>query len=113
MQFYTVKQAADLHSNFLCQKILNKYLTTHDIDEHIRDIVKEYKKEVPCDVQTPRRSATAGEAHHITRWDVPDGHPPKRSAVNNRFLKKGSGEESPYFQACLFISAVEEPIPPE
>jgi 2-aminoadipate transaminase len=43
-QFNTVKQAADLHSNFFCQKILHKYLTTHDLDEHIRDIVRVYRK---------------------------------------------------------------------
>ena len=43
-QFNTVKQAADLHSNFFCQKILHAYLTTHDLDEHIRDIVRVYRK---------------------------------------------------------------------
>jgi 2-aminoadipate transaminase len=42
--FNTVKQAADLHSNFFCQKILHTYLTTHDLDEHIRDIVRVYGK---------------------------------------------------------------------
>jgi 2-aminoadipate transaminase len=43
-QFNTVKQAADLHSNFFCQKILHTYLTTHDLDEHIRAIVRVYRK---------------------------------------------------------------------
>ena len=43
-QFNTVKQAADLHSNFFCQKILHKYLTTHNLDEHIREIVRVYRK---------------------------------------------------------------------
>jgi 2-aminoadipate transaminase len=43
-QFNTVKQAADLHSNFFCQKILHKYLTTHDLDEHIMEIVRVYRK---------------------------------------------------------------------
>ena len=37
--FNTAKQAADLHSNFLCQQILHRYLTTHDLDAHIQKIV--------------------------------------------------------------------------
>ena len=43
-QFNVVKQAADLHSNFLCQKILHRYLTTHDLDANIRKIVTEYSR---------------------------------------------------------------------
>ncbi|AGB03809.1 aminotransferase-like domain-containing protein [Methanoregula formicica] len=41
-QFNVVKQAADLHSNFLCQKILYRYLATHDLDAHIRTVVAVY-----------------------------------------------------------------------
>ncbi|MCK9631097.1 MAG: PLP-dependent aminotransferase family protein [Methanoregula sp.] len=41
-KFNVVKQAADLHSNFLCQKILHRYLTTHDLDANIRKIVAAY-----------------------------------------------------------------------
>jgi 2-aminoadipate transaminase len=41
-KFNIVKQAADLHSNFLCQKILHRYLTTHNPDTNIRKIVAEY-----------------------------------------------------------------------
>jgi 2-aminoadipate transaminase len=43
-QFNVVKQAADLHSNFLSQKILHRYLTTHDLDVHIRKIVAVYAR---------------------------------------------------------------------
>jgi 2-aminoadipate transaminase len=51
-KFNIVKQAADLHSNFLCQKILHRYLTTHDLDENIRKIVAVYgrKCRLMCDL---------------------------------------------------------------
>jgi 2-aminoadipate transaminase len=42
--FNIVKQAADLHSNFFCQKILHTYLTTHNLDDHIRNVVSVYRK---------------------------------------------------------------------
>lgn len=42
-RFNAAKQAADLHSNFLCQKIMHRYLTSHNLDEHIRSIVKVYR----------------------------------------------------------------------
>jgi 2-aminoadipate transaminase len=41
-QFNIAKQAADLHSNFLCQKILHRYLTTSDLDAHVRRISAAY-----------------------------------------------------------------------
>jgi 2-aminoadipate transaminase len=51
-QFNVVKQAADLHSNFLSQKILHNYLTTSDIDAHIRKIVAVYARKcrLMCDL---------------------------------------------------------------
>jgi 2-aminoadipate transaminase len=42
--FNIVKQAADLHSNFFCQKILYRYLTTHNLDDHIKKVVSVYRK---------------------------------------------------------------------
>lgn len=42
--FNTAKQAADLHSNFLCQQILHRYLTTNDLDCHIRKIIAVYNR---------------------------------------------------------------------
>ena len=41
-KFNIVKQAADLHSNFICQKVMHRYLTTTDLNDHIREIVKVY-----------------------------------------------------------------------
>jgi len=41
-QFNCAKQAADLHSNFLCQKVLSRYLGTHDLDAHVRRISAAY-----------------------------------------------------------------------
>jgi 2-aminoadipate transaminase len=41
-RFNCAKQAADLHSNFLCQKILASYLETHDLDAHVRHIARAY-----------------------------------------------------------------------
>ncbi|MBN2733571.1 MAG: PLP-dependent aminotransferase family protein [Methanomicrobiaceae archaeon] len=43
-QFDCAKQAADLHSNFLCQKIMHRYLTSVDLDSHIRKITAAYSK---------------------------------------------------------------------
>lgn len=51
-QFNVVKQAADLHSNFLCQKILHRYLTTSDPDAHIKTIAAVYRRKcrMMCDL---------------------------------------------------------------
>lgn len=38
------KQAADLHSNYLSQRIVHQYLIDNDIDEHIIKIKAAYKK---------------------------------------------------------------------
>jgi 2-aminoadipate transaminase len=43
-QFNVAKQAADLHSNFFCQKILHRYLMTYDLDTQIRKVVSVYRK---------------------------------------------------------------------
>lgn len=43
-QFDSAKQAADLHSNYLCQKIMARYLQDNDLDEHIRKITSVYSK---------------------------------------------------------------------
>lgn len=37
------KQASDLHSNSFCQRMLHRFLVTHDIDEHIARIRTAYK----------------------------------------------------------------------
>lgn len=37
------KQASDLHSNYLCQRILDQYLMDNDIERHISKIRRAYK----------------------------------------------------------------------
>ncbi|MBN2591112.1 MAG: PLP-dependent aminotransferase family protein [Sedimentisphaerales bacterium] len=41
----TAKQASDLHSNSLCQKIVHQYLINNDVDKHIETIINVYKKQ--------------------------------------------------------------------
>ena len=50
--FNIAKQASDLHSNFLCQKILHRYLTTHDLDAHLRKVTSTYSRRcrLMCDL---------------------------------------------------------------
>jgi 2-aminoadipate transaminase len=39
------KQASDLHSNSLCQRIVHQYLISNDVDKHIEKIISAYKKQ--------------------------------------------------------------------
>lgn len=39
------KQASDLHSNYLSQRIIHRYLSDCDIDEHIQTIKEGYKRQ--------------------------------------------------------------------
>jgi 2-aminoadipate transaminase len=39
------KQASDLHSNSLCQRIVHRYLVDNDVDKHIATIIAAYKKQ--------------------------------------------------------------------
>ncbi len=76
--FNVVKQAADLHSNFLCQKILHRYLTTHDLDNHIRDITRVYgnKCQLMCDLlddHLPEISHTTPEGGMFLMATLPPG----------------------------------------
>lgn len=50
--FNTAKQAADLHSNFFCQKILHRYLITCDLDAHLRTVTAVYQRNcrLMCDL---------------------------------------------------------------
>ncbi|MGA2120877.1 MAG: PLP-dependent aminotransferase family protein [Methanoregula sp.] len=77
-KFNVVKQAADLHSNFLCQKILHRYLTTHDLDAHIRTIVAAYgqKCQLMCDLfddLMPRLTHTRPEGGMFLMATLPPG----------------------------------------
>ncbi|MDD2755703.1 MAG: PLP-dependent aminotransferase family protein [Methanothrix sp.] len=46
------KQASDLHSNYLCQRILHQYLKDNDIERHIAKIRRAYKDQRDFMVQT-------------------------------------------------------------
>jgi len=77
-QFNIVKQAADLHSNFFCQKILHRYLITHDLDEHIRKIVQVYSRKcrLMCDLlddQLPQLSHTTPQGGMFLMATLPQG----------------------------------------
>ncbi len=55
-QFNVAKQAADLHSNFLCQKILHRYLEESDLDTHVRRVATIYGENcrLMCDIMDDR-----------------------------------------------------------
>ena len=76
--FNVAKQAADLHSNFLCQKILHQYLTTHNLDDHIRHITRVYgrKYRLMCDLlddQLPQLSYTTPKGGMFLMATLPPG----------------------------------------
>ena len=76
--FNVAKQAADLHSNFLCQKILHRYLTTHNLDEHIRHITRVYGRKCRLmsdllDDQLPQLSHTSPEGGMFLMATLPPG----------------------------------------
>ena len=47
-QLVIAKQASDLHSNYLSQRIAYQYLEQQNIDDHIRNICRVYKSQ--CDL---------------------------------------------------------------
>ena len=44
----TAKQASDLHSNFLMQMIIHRYLTGYNVETHLKRIRKMYKIQRDC-----------------------------------------------------------------
>jgi 2-aminoadipate transaminase len=77
-QFNIAKQAADLHSNFFCQKILHRYLMTHDLDSHIRTVVSVYRRncQLMCDLlddHLPGLSHTHPEGGMFLMATLPSG----------------------------------------
>jgi 2-aminoadipate transaminase len=78
--FNTAKQAADLHSNFLCQQILARYLESHDLDAHIKKIVAVYGRQcrLMCDLfddLMPALSHTTPEGGMFLTAKLPAGMP--------------------------------------
>jgi 2-aminoadipate transaminase len=77
-QFNIVKRAADLHSNFFCQKILYRYLTTCNLDARLDIITAVYKKNcrMMCDLLDdllPELSHTHPEGGMFLMAELPDG----------------------------------------
>ena len=44
-QVVTAKQASDLHSNYLTQRIIHRFLMNNDIESHIRRIKESYRRQ--------------------------------------------------------------------
>jgi 2-aminoadipate transaminase len=55
-QAITAKQASDLHSNYLSQRIIARYLEEGHLDNHIRTIKRAYKEQCECMLSCIRRS---------------------------------------------------------
>jgi len=77
-KFNIAKQAADLHSNFFCQKILHRYLTTRNLDTHIRTVVSVYRDNcrMMCDLLDdllPGITHTHPEGGMFLMATLPDG----------------------------------------
>jgi 2-aminoadipate transaminase len=78
-QFNVAKQAADLHSNFLCQVILHRYLSTHDLDAHVARVAAVYGEhcrlvcELLDDLMPPGTTHTNPEGGMFMTATLPDG----------------------------------------
>jgi len=78
-QFNVAKQAADLHSNFLCQVILYRYLSTHDLDAHVARVAAVYGEHcrLVCDLlddlMPPGTTHTNPEGGMFMTATLPDG----------------------------------------
>jgi len=67
-QLVVTKQASDLHSNYLSQRIASRYLTDTDIDIHIRKIQAAYKKQ-----RDNMIAAMQDEMPEGVTWTNPEG----------------------------------------
>ena len=78
-EFNVAKQAADLHSNFLCQVILHRYLATHDLDAHVARVAAVYGANcrLMCDLlddlMPPGTTHTNPEGGMFMTAKLPDG----------------------------------------
>ena len=67
-QLVVAKQASDLHSNYLSQRIASRYLTDNDIDAHIRKIRVAYQEQRNCMI-----AAMQNEMPEGVTWTNPEG----------------------------------------
>ncbi|MDV4343863.1 PLP-dependent aminotransferase family protein [Methanoculleus sp. YWC-01] len=78
-EFNVAKQAADLHSNFLCQVILHRYLSTHDLDAHVARVSAIYGRhcrlicDLLDDLMPPGTTHTSPEGGMFMTAALPDG----------------------------------------
>ena len=75
----TVKQAADLHTNYFAQRVLYQYLCDNDIDAHIAKINNLYKQQRNCmmemiDKHFPQEVKTTNPQGGMFLWvSLPNG----------------------------------------
>jgi len=67
-QLVIAKQASDLHSNYLSQRIASQYLEENDIDVHIQKIRDAYSSQRDCMIKALEKEMPAGIA-----WTCPEG----------------------------------------
>jgi 2-aminoadipate transaminase len=67
-QLVVAKQASDLHSNYLSQRIASRYLADNDIDAHIRKIRVAYKEQRNCMIAAMQKEMPDG-----VTWTSPEG----------------------------------------
>ncbi len=78
-EFNVAKQAADLHSNFLCQVILHRYLATHDLDAHVARVSAVYGRhcrqicDLLDDLMPPGTTHTNPEGGMFLTAALPEG----------------------------------------
>ena len=78
-EFNVAKQAADLHSNFLCQVILHRYLATHDLDAHVARVSAVYGRhcrlicDLLDDLMPPGTTHTTPEGGMFMMVTLPEG----------------------------------------
>lgn len=67
-QLVTAKQATDLHSSILAQRIIYRYLSEYPIDSYIKKITDTYRSQCDCMVKAIRQ-----EFPDSVSYTVPDG----------------------------------------
>jgi 2-aminoadipate transaminase len=109
-QFNIAKQAADLHSNFFCQKILHRYLTTRNPDTRLHTITAVYRRncQLMCDLLDdllPTVTHTHPEGGMFLMAVLPEGFSSRRifdEGIKNKvavlpgfpFYVDGGGEDT-------------------
>ncbi|NLV26083.1 MAG: PLP-dependent aminotransferase family protein [Methanomicrobiales archaeon] len=64
----TAKQATDLHSSILAQRIIFRYLSEYPIDSYIRKITETYRKQCGCMINVIKK-----EFPDSVSYTIPDG----------------------------------------